>query len=208
METLGCLRSKWNQKLYDQTTECSSESLQSGQIIGWLVQGDESEHTAATAIESLMRFEHVLASMSIDNLPAWPFPFFKTILQSGVGQRHSPHSSEEQLTEGSWRIWALMCSTMGCQCNGLKVTVGWQFGHVRPMWSIPESRPVWSIIKQAFSDRSQCFDISTLVAQRLTILITIREVVWGFNLWNDFAMTAVKTIFQTDCECHEFSRLK
>jgi len=62
--------------------------------MGWLVQGELSEHVAAFAIESLTRLGHELNFMSMARLPARPFVFLRIILQSGAGRRHSPHGSE------------------------------------------------------------------------------------------------------------------
>jgi hypothetical protein len=60
----------------------------------WLVQGNISEHVAASAIDNLMRLEHKLNFMSMAMLPIRPFDFVRTILQSGAGQRHSLHGLE------------------------------------------------------------------------------------------------------------------
>ena len=65
------------------------------------MQGDVSEHLVATAMENFTRLGHELASMSTEILPVFPFAFFKMILQSGAGQRHSLYGSDMCLTEGS-----------------------------------------------------------------------------------------------------------
>ena len=74
---------------------------QYGHFMGWLVQGEVSEHAAAFAIESLIRLGHELEFMSMAMLPVRPLAVLRTILQSGAGRRHSPHGSELESTESS-----------------------------------------------------------------------------------------------------------
>jgi len=97
--------------------------------MGWLVQGDASEHFVATKMEILMRLRHELTFMLIVTFLARPLLFTRMNLQRGAGLRQRPHGSKLQSMVLSWRMCALTCLRKRCLCKGLNVTVGWHFRH-------------------------------------------------------------------------------